>query len=106
MANSARRAINYTPRMTDYEALAALPKPIADALRNAVFEWDAYTVLRDYRKRAKTFKGWTSDLWAKMVSEIKAWDRQTIEHGAKILRGRHTHVPSSFVAVGVAPLYP
>lgn len=46
MANSPRRSINYTPRMTDLEAHDKLHPELKHALETSPFEWSAYSVYR------------------------------------------------------------
>ncbi len=106
MANAHRRTINYKPRMTDYEALAALPKEIADALRYAVTEWDSYNILLQYRRAKKTWKGWPSDLVKHWVDVIKREDIKFCKAGFEKAKGRREKLPSTVETCNVMPLYP
>ena len=53
MGNSRHRKINYTPRLTGVEAYDLLPSPIQQALQEGPQQWDAYFILRWYRKQNK-----------------------------------------------------
>lgn len=75
MANSSRRVINYKPRMTDLEALDALPQSIRAALQCGPFNWCAYTAYRLWKKH-----GEAKTLWAvanRHADEFKTgtWER-------------------------------
>ena len=53
MGNSRQRRINYTPRLTQFEAYDLLPELIQQALQEGPTQWDTYFVLRWYRKQIK-----------------------------------------------------
>lgn len=50
MSNSPRRTINYTPRMSQFEAYDLLPPKVQHALQEAVTAFDAYAVYRFEKK--------------------------------------------------------
>ena len=53
MGNSRTRKINYTPRLSHMEAYDLLPAPVQQALQEGPQQWDAYFILRWYRKEIK-----------------------------------------------------
>ena len=64
MANGPRRSVNYTPRMTDMEAVDACHPATRKALLAAAFDWSAYSIYRFEQKHG----------WKAAVAEIARWD--------------------------------
>ena len=54
MANSKRRRVSYTPRMTEYEAYEKLPVTLKRALQEAVTEWSSYWALTSFEQYGLT----------------------------------------------------
>lgn len=50
MANSPRRTIRYTPKMTSFEAYDLLPPQVQHALQTCVISFDAYSIYRIVQK--------------------------------------------------------
>ena len=77
MANSRRRKINYTPRMTDMQAYDLLPGAIRRELQEGVQDWDSCAILRRLRKgvkngepETKAVRDWVDALRAAARKEI------------------------------------
>lgn len=99
MANAGRRTINYTPRMTDFEALEELPHEIKEALCQAVNDWNAYAILRQYRKDVdRVGRKQAIRLTVKL---IRQWDKSHIAKGWIRGRGRRKKV----LGPPIRPLY-
>lgn len=53
MANYRTRSVNYTPRMTPWQALEAMPEALRNRVNAGWFLWDPYSILRQYLKWAQ-----------------------------------------------------
>lgn len=103
MANSGRRAINYTPRMTDMQAIDAMPPRLALAVKLAVNDWCAYSIYRQYKKLCKD--KWPNIAENEIISQLKFWDKSFINKGWVPARGKRKALPSPCVMLGIEPLY-
>lgn len=93
MANSARRSINYTPRMTTYEAYEKLPPTLKRCLQEAVTEWCPYWTLREFEKHGL----------AKTIDRLHAADEHFMRKGFQMKKFEKA-VKSSFVVCKIKPL--
>jgi hypothetical protein len=94
MGNSRGRTINYTPRMTQWEAYDQLPAEVKKALQDALTEWDAYAVLRYARRNsAKSAVAW-----------IRQGDAAFLKKGWEPRRGFRPKMPSPCEEMEVSPL--
>lgn len=94
MANSARRSVNYTPRMTDEEAYEKLPPTLRKVLQESVTEWSAYGTLRYFNKHSLQ----------KTIAWLRAGDDAFMRKGFIRGRGKTKPVPSTYIACRVKPL--
>jgi hypothetical protein len=94
MANSHRRSISYTPRMTDEQAYERCPPTLRKVLQESVNEWSAYGALRYFEKHGLR----------KTVEWLRAGDEQFMRKGFIPARGKRKAVPSTYVALRVKPL--
>ena len=91
MANSRRKAISYTPRMTSYEAYDKLGPKIRRALQEAVTEWNAYWCYRQFQKYGAD----------RVVAAIRAGDAAFVAKGFIPKHGFRKGLPSTVVACDV-----
>lgn len=77
-SNSRQRRINYTPRFTQMEAYDRLPKPIRDALKEGVQEWDTGHFLRLFAKMKRQGHP-INKIIAGLIDNIEFWNENEIK---------------------------
>lgn len=94
MSNYRGRSVNYTPRMSDDEALDLLGPRVRRALQEAVTSWSAYWALRMTRKHGADW----------VIAAIRKGDEEYCRKGFEPARGKRKAMPSSFVECRVSIL--
>lgn len=102
MGNSPTRSINYTPKMTGWEALELLPIAVKCAVWDGVVSYDVYAIYRHYKKLLREGYGEHNAI-KYTIDYIQQGDR-TMAAKPWFKRGRQKAEPSPSVICKVVPL--
>lgn len=102
MGNSPTRSINYTPKMTGWQALELLPTAVKCAVWDAVISYDVYAIYRFYKKLVR--EGYSEHHAIKYTVEYIQQGDRTMAAKPWFKTGRKKAEPSPSTVCNVKPL--
>ena len=94
MANSARRSLNYKPRVSEAEAYERLPITLKRCLQEAIVEWCSRSVLAHFEKHGLS----------KTIAEVHRWDDYQMRKKIQTKKFKKAELRSTNVECNDKPL--